>query len=86
MAAAELAFVAGFIAGSLKRLLILHLMLGKLWSLLRAIFGHDGSIAGCAEYLNIPSTYDGRLNTIGIRSLSIEFEATPPGREHSYLL
>lgn len=57
MTAAHLAFIARFVTSSLKRLLVLQLVMGKLRSRRQAILGHAGSIAGCGEYLNISSSY-----------------------------
>src|ERR1019366_4628521 len=51
MPAAELAFLVRLVAGALERLLVLELVLGKLWWISGDHLGHEGSIAGCDEYL-----------------------------------
>lgn len=53
MPAAKLTFFIGLVAGALKLLLVLELVLGKLGRISRDHLGHEGSIAGCDEYLKI---------------------------------
>src|ERR1039458_10704710 len=51
MSTAKLPFFIGLVAGALKLLLVFELVLGKLWWISGGHLGHEGSIAGCDEYL-----------------------------------
>jgi hypothetical protein len=52
MSTAQLPFFIGLVAGPLEGLLVLELVLGKVGRISRVHFGHEGSIANYAEYLN----------------------------------
>src|SRR5664279_4627312 len=57
MSATELPFFIGLVAGALQGLLVFELVLGKLGRIGRACVRHEGSIAGCDEYLNTERSY-----------------------------
>src|ERR1039458_4856489 len=65
MSTAKLPFFIGLVAGALKLLLVFELVLGKLWWISGDHLGHEGSIAGCDEYLkteyNMTPCLGGRL-------------------------